>query len=384
MKKLKLIFILLLCFAQSANGEFMYLARSPQALMMGDAFTAVADDAYTLFYNPAAMGRHSGVSFYVINPSFKLTNPIDVKLSLSGIDTSMNTERFENFPSDPALITERILGYPLYLSAGATPTIKMQNFAMTFFGLSKMSFSLENAIHPTLELDYKTDTGFIMGYGIPLVGRKGKGKTTSGNTTSLGVAVKRIKRTGLENSFDLFGTRLLEIINNTSNAQDIRRQLGYAKGSGWGFDTGLDSTTTWGNSKLSFATSLLDIGGTRFKKEEGDAEVPVQDMSLNFGTALTQDWGLVGYTLAMDYHNAIDYNSAFASKLHLGVKLDLPVIDVFLGWNGGYTSMGIGVDVMFMRLMVGLYGVELSPKFAERQDKRAVISLELLNIHVDL
>jgi len=384
MKNFKMIFILLLCFAQSANAEFSYLARSPQALLMGDAFTAVADDAYTLFYNPAAMGRHSGVSFYVINPAFKLTNPVDVKLSLDGIDTSMNTDRFNNFPSDPALITERILGYPLYLSLGATPTIKMQNFAMTFFGLSKMMFSLENAIHPTLELDYKTDTGFIMGYGFPISGHKGKGKTTSGNKTSLGVAVKRIKRTGLKDSFDLFGTRLLDILNNTTNAQDIRRQLGYAKGSAWGFDTGIDSTTTWGNSELSFATSLLDIGGTRFSKEEGNADVPTQDMSLNFGTALKQDWGLFGYTFAVDYHNAIDYNSALASKLHLGLKLDLPIIDLFLGWNGGYSSLGIAADVMFMRLTVGLYGIELSPKFAEREDKRAVISLELLNIHVDL
>ena len=29
---------------------------------MGDAFTAVADDEMTLFYNPAALGRHRGVS----------------------------------------------------------------------------------------------------------------------------------------------------------------------------------------------------------------------------------------------------------------------------------------------------------------------------------
>lgn len=373
-----------LFFISGSRAEFMYLARSPEALMMGDAYTAIANDAYTLFYNPAAMGRHTGVTFHVFNPSFKLTNPADVKIGLDGIETSTNLERFENFPSDPALIADKILGYPLYFSLGATPTIKMQHFAITLLGVSKMSFSLENAIHPMLDLDYRTDTGFIMGVGIPLAGRKTKGKAAGGHTTSLGVGLKRINRSGIKDTYDLFGTRLLEILNNAADAQAIRRQLGYSKGSAWGFDMGIDSATTFGPSTIAFGASLLDIGNTKFKKEEGIADVPEQEMSLNLGTAFSQDFGVAGYTLSFDYHNAIDPTSSVMTKTHLGFKLDLPIVDLYLGWNGGYSSLGVGVDIMFMRLMAGMYGVELTPKFREREDRRAVISLELLNIHVDL
>ncbi|GAB4024051.1 MAG: hypothetical protein Fur0010_27360 [Bdellovibrio sp.] len=382
--KLITFLFLLMSVITPSHAEFMYLARSPEALMMGDAYTAVADDSYTLFYNPAVMGRHNGVTFHVLNPSFKLTNPVDVNIGFDGVDVTTNLDRFQNFPSDPALITDKILGYPLYLSLGATPTIKMQNFAISLLGVSKMKFSLENAIHPMLNLDYRTDTGFIMGYGFPITGRKGKGKSAVGNTTSVGVAVKRIKRAGIDETYDLFGTRLLEILNNASDAQAIRRQLGYSKGSAWGFDLGLDSTTTFGNSTLAFGTSLLDVGGTKFKKEEGDVDVPEQEMSLNFGSAFSQNWGLLSYTFSFDYHNAIDPSMAIMSKTHLGFKLDLPIIDLYLGWNGGYSSLGLATDIMFMRLMVGMYGIETSPNFREKEDRRAVVSLELLNIHVDL
>ena len=86
MKKLILIYFLLF-FSFARAREFRYLQRSPKALLMGDAYTAIADDEYTLFYNPAAMGRHKGLSVYFVNPEVAVTNAID------------ELDRFENFPS---------------------------------------------------------------------------------------------------------------------------------------------------------------------------------------------------------------------------------------------------------------------------------------------
>lgn len=61
---MKFFVLLFLCLVSMLHAqEVNYLARSPRALLMGDAYTAIADDEFTLFYNPAALGRNKGVSF---------------------------------------------------------------------------------------------------------------------------------------------------------------------------------------------------------------------------------------------------------------------------------------------------------------------------------
>ena len=52
-----LILLLFIICSNLLASEVRYMARSPKGMLMGDAFTAIADDEYTLFYNPAALGR---------------------------------------------------------------------------------------------------------------------------------------------------------------------------------------------------------------------------------------------------------------------------------------------------------------------------------------
>ncbi|MFA7613273.1 MAG: hypothetical protein WCY48_03485, partial [Candidatus Caldatribacteriota bacterium] len=70
--------LIILLFITSFNAWGFYeqpLMRSPKALLMGDAFTAVNDDSYTLFYNPASMARHKkAFSFYPIQGYISGTN----------------------------------------------------------------------------------------------------------------------------------------------------------------------------------------------------------------------------------------------------------------------------------------------------------------------
>ena len=74
---MKYLFLILInLFSGLHAQEVNYLARSPRALLMGDAFTAIADDEFTLFYNPAALGRNKGVSFTLLDPNFGLTDAL--------------------------------------------------------------------------------------------------------------------------------------------------------------------------------------------------------------------------------------------------------------------------------------------------------------------
>jgi hypothetical protein len=53
------------------------------------------------------------------------------------------------------------------------------------------------------------------------------------------------------------------------------------------------------------------------------------------------------------------------------------------GWNGGYGSFGFSSKLLFSRLSVGYYGIELGQTFKQREGKRLVFTLNLLEVNYD-
>ncbi len=377
-------FLALIFFISSLSslGAFSYLNRSAEAMLMGDAFTAVADDEMTLFYNPAALGRHRGVSIIPFKPNITLPDVLDKELSLDNPKFGIS-DRFQSFPKDPALVAERVLGYPIYLEVGAAPAIKIMNFGLNLFAVSKTSMDVQNAIHPVLDLSYRLDRGITFGYAFTN-GNGGKGKNPQGSNTSFGFGLKTMNRQALENDFDLFGTSLLDIIQNSDNYKAIRKNLGYSKGSGFGFDLGFEYNYYTGPTRYTFGLSWLDVGDTSFSKEDGIVDVPDQEQSLNLGTSFNQDFGLFDYTLAADYSNIIDASTPAISKLKLGARARFPILSAYLGYNGGYASWGLGVDLLIFNIKLGFYGIELGQNFRQEEGKRTVISISLAEFNLDL
>ncbi len=363
--------------------EMRYLYRSPKALLMGDAYTAMAYDEYTLFYNPATLGRGSLVEIYPINPDIGVTNVL------------AELDRFEDFPKDPVPIADRVLGFPVYVHAGATPGLKFGPFGFTMFASSTTSLVLQNAIYPQLDIDYRLDRGFIAGYAYSW-GAGGKmekfnpfdrtkKKSSVGYRTSVGAAVKNINRQGLTGSYSLFGTTLLNEINSSekTDLDGIRRALGFAKGKAWGADAGVEHIVSSGKSELAFAASVLDIGSTDFKKTEGTGEVPDQEMYINTGAAWRQDFGILDYSLSLDFH-PINQPIGLGRMTHFGFELGIPIVRVMGGWSEGYITYGVMANIWLMKLMVGFYNIELGTDFKEEQGKRALIYLSLLDFTFDL
>lgn len=349
---------------------------------MGDAFTAVADDAYTLFYNPAAMGRHRGISISPINPSLEVPDVLNKDIGFSNFNFGID-DRFDNWPSSASGISDRILGFPIYAKLEAAPSIKIEHFGLNLFAISKTNLVLENRIHPSLEVDYRLDRGMIMGYAFNLGRGKTAGANKNGVMNSLGVAIKSVNRQGLEGRYNLFGTNLLNIISDSEDYKEIRKNLGYSKGSAFGFDLGYELNLMAGGTRTTFGLSFLDIGDTTYDLEEGTEPIPDQDSSVNLGFAFSHKLGgLIEYTLAADYHNAIS-DAEFGSKLHFGGRLKMPFLRLMTGWNGGYMSFGLSTDILFTRFTIGYYGIELGQTFKQREGKRLVFSLNLLEVSYD-
>lgn len=361
--------------------EIGYIGRSPRAQLMGDAYTAVADDEYTLFYNPAALGRNKSVSLTPLSPSIGGTNVIK------------DPDKFKNFPqSDPAAIADRILNYPVTLQASIFPGVKMGNFGLNLFASSKTNMVLRNAIHPILDVDYRYDRGFIVGYAYSVgsgafatrAKKTTKQKITSGQRVSVGIGVKHMTREGMNDQYDLFGTTLLHTINSgNTDIDSLKKALGYSKGKAWGVDLGVEYAVSRGNSLFTAGFSMLDIGDTRFKKTEGTSELPNQQMSINSGVAYKQDFGIFDYTFSADLR-PINIQEEVARKFHFGSEFSFPLITLNAGWSEGYLSYGGSVKLWPIKVTAGFYGVEVGSKFREQEAKRFIVYVSLFDFSLDI
>lgn len=362
-------------------GEIPYFLRSPRAMLMGDAFVAAPDDEFSIYYNPATLGNGKILEFSSINPTFGFSN------ILSEMD------KFDNFPNDPSEIARRIMNTPLFLQTMGGPVLKFGSFGLGLFANMSSNFILRNVIYPQLEVDYRFDKGFITSYAHSW-GRGGKQSkynpyekvkiSSAGYRLSIGASVKYIDRSVLLGNYSLFGVRLLNAISTGSNdLSQIRSNLGYARGSAWGIDSGLSFLYSNGKSELTFGLSLLDIAGTNFTRKSGEVSISEQPMIITSGFSFSQKRAGFGYRLSADLH-PINSSLDFFRTLHLGGIVSLPIVDLFVGYGSGYLSYGAQVDLWLLKLTAGFYGVEIGTSYREQEAPRAVIQISLFDLAYDI
>ena len=377
-------FILIFTCLQSFAQEVYYLNRSPRALLSGDAYTAAVDDEYSQYYNPASLGRVKGFAMTPFQADFAATNVLAEK------------ERLENFPKkDPVKIADRVMGVPLYVHGGTTPSVKMAGFGFTAFINQSANLVLHDKTTPVLDINYRYDRGYMVGYAFSMGKGKPKKKKTkkkdksvqtfNGQETSIGYSFKSVYRDSLVGSFPLFGTELVNIITSANDLDyhSLRNQLGYTKGHGYGHDVGLLHSIYRGNTELSYAFSVLDVADTKFKVYEGTGKIPSQKMMLSTGVSFKQDWALFDYRLSFDVH-PINLPIDFNRKIHAGIEAGPKIVKLLAGYNGGYLSYGAIVDLYILRVMGGFYGIETGSKYKEEQSKRAVVYFSLLDFSFDV
>ncbi len=377
MKRAFVLLTLMIFVTALEAREFRYYAQSPKAILMGNAFTALADDEYTLFYNPAALGRNAGFTMHVLNPEITITNAL------------ADMDKFEDIPSnDPVAITDRFIGYPVHLGLGVAPGFKMGSFGLTAIANTHTNFTIENRVHPLLKVDYRYDKGFVAGYAYDFIGsktrkkprKKGEARSAKGASANLGLSMKYIKREGIDNSFPIFGPELLVKISAADQDwHDIRESLGYSQGSSWGADAGFLYSYETRFSEFSTGLSVMDIGGTHFKVIKGNYKVPRQPMYVNWGMAWQQDFTLFNYTLSLDLA-PLNVDEPLRRKLRVGASFGIPMIDLYAGLSEGYASYGAAVDLWVFKLYAGFYGVEMGNDYKMKQSKRGVIYLSILDM----
>lgn len=371
MKNWKLAFFFFLSTSAYAF-EYPYTLRSPRGLLMGDAYTAVNDDEYTLFYNPASLARHK--NDLTLSP-FNAT--------LSGTNLLSDMDRFKNFPSDPAAASDVLMDFPVHASGGVAPGFKLFNFGITFIANESFDALLRNKSHPMLDLDLRSDKGVAFGFGIPLGPNRISKKSGGGSQTSLGFSTKYIERTGIKDTLALAGPTVIDSLGQ-DQMSDVFKSLGRVKGIGWGFDAGLEHIVRQGPTQYVIGLSALDITGTEYKVVSNPDHLKVANTKdqVNLGLAAGQDFALFHYIISADVRG-LNEQMDFGKRLRFGGQVGIPGITLMGGLNSGYYSYGAEVNLAFMKLTAGFYDVELGSKYKQTKSRRFIIYLSLFDFSFD-
>lgn len=370
MKKFLLFFFLTVPFAHAF--DYPYTMRSAQGLLMGDAFTAVNDDDFTLFYNPASLARHKrDFTFYPINPQFNGTNILK------------DMDRFQNVGDTPESMADALMGYPAHASAGIAPGFKLFNVGVSFLASESYDVLLRNRAHPMLDLDMRSDKGLLIGVGIPVGTSRINRKSQSGQQTSIGFTGKYIERTGIRDTLALTGPVVLESLGR-DELNKLLNSLGRVKGVGYGFDAGIEHVVRNGSTQFVFGLSALDITGTDFTEAKTVDNLQVADIrdQVNFGMAAGQDFGLFHFIISADVRSLND-EMEMGRRLRFGAQLGIPGLKLLAGVNSGYYSYGAQVNLAFMKLTAGFYDMEIGPRYKQIKSNRFIISLSLFDFSFD-
>lgn len=372
MKKWQLTLSFFISIQSAFAFDYPYVLRSPKGLLMGDAFTAVNDDEYTLFYNPATLGRHKhDLTLYPFSGHVSGTNILN------------DMDRFEDFPKEPVGVADVMLDYPAHASAGVAPGFKLFNFGVTFIANESFDALLRNRTHPMLDLDIRSDRGVAFGVGIPLGPSRISRKSQTGSQTSLGVSAKYIERTGVKDTLALSSPTVVDSLGQ-DELEDVLKTLGRVKGIGWGFDAGLEHVVRQGNSQFVMGLSALDITGTEYKVQNNDEKLQVASTKdqINFGMAAGQNFGLFHYILSTDIR-ALNEEMDFGKRLRFGAQIGVPGLTLMGGLNSGYYSYGATIDLGFSKVTAGFYDMELGSKYKQTKSRRFVVYLSLFNFSFD-
>lgn len=329
------------------NTEPLAMPFIPMVRAMGNAYTGLANDEYSVFYNPAGYTQIEkgivtafslGIKANIDDSAIKLYNAI---IAGKNITSSSNiTTYLSNVTVAPGIAG------PIYFGRVGN------NFGFAFYDNTSVVLSTkQGALLPKASVNAYGDVGFIGGYAFKLPFYK---------KVSAGINLKVLLR--IKSEFD--GT-ILNVIDTVSNTSDIP----LAKAIGFGADFGLMyKPIPW----LSFGIAAKDFFGTHFSHWEMltkstssyarsyiKPRIPV-GIALNpLATFNNSKGAFSNMYFTIEYSDLLDYSS-FLSNIKLGVSFKtLNIINLRGGFDGGYPTWGIGFDLKFFHLNLAYFVDEL-------------------------
>jgi len=345
-----LILVLVLSLPVTNATELFDTYRSVRGAAMGGAYTGVASGMNSLFFNPASLADLKGFNLNLVNANVAATEADDAILeSLEGLEDS----------STIGDSLEDLFGEPLSAAAGARVGFTLPGFGLAAFAHSDLSLKVNNPVIPDLDVNAIVDSGVALGFA-----------KRSNKFMNFGVVVKQVNRMGDRRKFTASDVSSLD--------PDLITDAIEKEGTGYSVDAGVDLIYRGTSFTPKLSVVAKDIGDTSFSEDNNElGPPPKQKFELIYSGSIIYDANLVSLTIAADYRHALKDEITLARKLHLGLELSLPVIDLRAGFNQGYLTYGAGINLGLFRVDATSYGTEFGETVGQFEDRRYMVQLSL-------
>ena len=358
---MKKIFFILLILIQSQSSEASIareLYRGVEPMAMGNAYVAIADDVHSIFYNPAGVAANEKLELHLLATDIHFAREI---ITLTDAIKDLKD------PSGDQL--NQIMGKNVYFQGVGSMSLLAPNFGVTAFYDGQGALYAANQAFPKIEYAYQRTSGVqaAFGFSTKTGAKKGKGRRNREfmDEWRFGLGAKYVTRRG--------GYKLLPAAQLFSlDEEQILNFMG-GKDTNYGFDLGIQRVQRLSETlTLHWGLNAQNIGDIHF----ANGPEPIKG-NIASGLAVSQRLGFSTLTVAYDVRH-ITRNDDFRKKSHLGVRLDMPVLDLFLGLNQqAYFTYGLALDFWLVRLSLASYAEEAGSYVFQDPERRYAIRLDI-------
>jgi hypothetical protein len=350
----KLILLAAITAGQFAFGaEIFEMNRNARAMGMGNAYSSLVDDEDALFYNPAGIAKNGGFFWTIADPGVGLSS-----LSTEDLDVYSNLQDSSTF--NAAL--DSLYGKTIWAGGVGKTAVMLPFFAGALYGAGDVSVSVDNRVSPTMTVNYVRDTGIALGTGFWM-----------GPFLQQGFAFKRINRVG---SRQQFGPSVIQSIISGASPDVIFDSI-ERKGTGYAMDWGMNISIP-GPVRPTISFVWKNIGNTKFTAaNDGDLAPPTEEQEWVLGTSFMIDLPLVHIVPSIDLKHLNNEDEQLGKKLHMGVELGLPLLDLRVGSHQGYLSYGAGINLGLFRFDAATWGVEMGGYPGQNESRRYMAQFSL-------
>lgn len=315
-----------------------------RALGMGGVYIPFVNDTDAPLINPAALAYTSSVSWQIAN-IFVGLNGQDALTNFNGASVS-GTSSFNSY-----------LGQKLFVNAYAKSAWTSPYFGVAGFYRNQFSMVIRNPAFPNFDMTYLSDYGLNIAGALPL-----------GPVASIGGAIKRVNRWG--------GPRSVGLSTVAAGSTAALLDEFQNKGVGYGVDLAYMMKFPV-LMKPTVAVTWTDVGATSFLKTAGTEAPPRIKDNLSFGLGGSLDLPGLDITGGFEYKHILETGVQIGKKLHFGTEFSMPIVDIRTGMSQGYSSWGLGFDLLLMEIDLATYTVEAGEYPGQTPESRFQLSINM-------
>lgn len=359
-------------YANAPNYGIHENYQSLRALGMGDAFTAVADDDYAMFYNPAALAKHNGTDLrlFLRGAADQNVIPFYNNLKNAGSDPVQVTNVLNKYYGDDMYFRPTLGGIFVHRhwSLAILPLDFSNNFDLhssiagtpSVFVTSILDTTVAYAYGHSARMPFHLPGHLYWGYNLRLVHRA----SYSDVIQSTELAVN--------------GSKLVDL-SNVDEGATVDGDLGLL------YDMAEPADAFF---RPSFALVVRNVGSygfvlpVKFFNKSASAPIPYQRV-VDFGTkvGLKHFW-VFHPKVALDLRDIGNSQWTPLKGLHVGAEFYWKMYNWWQGFwsagvNQGYWTAGFGARMSVFELEIASWGEEEGTTSATEQSRRYAFEMSM-------